>query len=71
MALRFDIRDGHPSPSVYERDHEVMDLIIDCAPMLSLNKIMALGVAEFGPARFPSRSQLHRIIVKVRGWAGP
>ena len=56
--------------SRYEADTEVMAFIADRADLWTLDKLLAAGRVKFG-SRFPARSQLHRIIGKMRrrAWA--
>ncbi len=50
----------------FERDAELMAFIADRADIATRDDLRADAIAAFGPARVPSRSHFHRLIVKVR-----
>jgi hypothetical protein len=54
--------------SRYEHDMEVVDFISDRADLVHLSDLVRIGVTIVGRERFPSRSHLHRLVIKVRGW---
>jgi hypothetical protein len=52
--------------SPFEREPAVMAFIADRVGLITLREIARLGVERFGLGRFPSRSALGRLVVKLR-----
>lgn len=52
--------------SRFRRDPAVMAYIADHADLIQLDRILDGGRTQFGHHRFPSRSQLHRLISEMR-----
>jgi len=52
--------------SRFERDAELMAFIAERADIGTRDELHAAAIAAFGASRVPSRSQLHRLIVKAR-----
>jgi hypothetical protein len=65
-AVFLEVNPPTTSRSHYERDLEVMAFIADRHDLVTLEKIRRLGVAKFGVTRFPSHSQLHRLVRRLR-----
>lgn len=53
-------------PSRFEADKAVYGFIGDRADLMSLDRLLAAGVAAFSRERFPSRSHLHRLVQAIR-----
>ncbi len=66
-AVRRELRPRLPGGrSPYMADGQVMAFIRDRADLVSLDSIVAAGVAELGAGRFPGRTVLGRIVKRIR-----